>query len=711
MNLHPAHRSPGLARRLVFRLGGDSGALTSLAAAGVLAAGIAWPAGLSAQVLSEDNGGNGGAAGQGQQRSPQQEQLTATPGQQTGLGRDLPFFDPSTEVVTWDGRHWSVTDNRVFRARFEKYLASPAAVTDEDQAYRDLIDQILADLSPHREGGPSLSSAVALLPEAAQYQIDARLCDSLANAIWGVWMSQRNSRALSAANREMQQRRRQLEWNNEVAMEGTATQRQGEPRGGVRQRGDNRGNNNDGAEDSRPQGNNQADGNREQVTMELGRVSGYIKDIAELEARMKLNEAQMMTSSIQAKVEFQALIVQMFLQRRFEHVVMATRFYRNLFDDGDSQLYMEEGSDVESMFSSGLGFSPTIGTLDAFANEAIRDVDEAVQAFEELARRGDLDSASKRLSEAFVMGEYLPRVRRLPIEQKSLVLEYVRDSNQLISSIEVKDYELAEDLINRMREAARDFDYSKPRAMIETARTVSRMHLQRARTAAMQGDEDVVAREMRNATEIWPTNPELRELGEMIGKASDIQSQALLDFDRLYSQRNYRQIFNDQGRYAGAVVGDPDRQEMLREVIENVTRLNMAVNGAQQTADGGNVWGAWELVERTHQEFPEDPEISRMRSDLSIRAADFVAALERAKDFEARGQAGSSIAWYLRAKRTYPGSQFATEGVSRLVDDLRDEITDDRPGSGNAPGSSLPVDRAPRESDNGTGDPETAAVR
>lgn len=670
------------------------------------------PAGLSAQVLSEDNGG---APSQSEPRSSQQQQLTATPGQETGLGRDLPFFDPSTEVVTWDGRHWSVTDNRVFRARFEKYLASPAAVTDEDQAYRDLIDQILADLSPNREGGPALSAAVALLPEAAQYQIDARLCDSLANAIWGVWMSQRNSRALAAANREMQDRRRQLEWNNEVAMEGTATSRQSEPRGGVRRRGGNQGGNQgDGGADGEGGGQARDSGqnDRQQVAMEIGRVSGYIRDIAELEARMKLNEAQMATSAVQAKIEFQALIVQMFLQRRFEHVVMATRFYRNLFNDGDSQLYMEEGSDVESMFSSGLGFSPTIGTLDAFANEAIRDVDEAVQAFEELARRGDLDSASKRLSEAFVMGEYLPRVRRLPLEKKSLVLEYVRDSNQLISAIEVKDYELAETLIERMRSVARDFDYSKPRAMIETARTVSRMHLQRARTAAMQGDEDVVAREMRNATEIWPTNPELRELGEMIGKASDIQSQALLDFDRLYSQRNYRQIFNDQGRYAGAVVGDPERQEMLREVIENVTRLNMAVNGAQQTADSGNVWGAWELVERTHQEFPDDPEISRMRSDLSIRAADFVAALERAKDFEARGQAGSGIAWYLRAKRTYPGSQFAAEGVNRLVDGLREEAaSDDRPGSGS--GSSLPVDRAPRDSgdDNGSSGSETAAVR
>lgn len=658
---------------------------------GLLALGLSLPSGSSAQVLQE-NGGSGSAP----QRSPQQQQLSSTPGQQTGLGSDLPYFDPGTEVVTWDGRHWSVTNNRVFQARFEKYLASPAANSDEDQAYRDVIDEILSLLSPTRGERPNLGAAFALLPEAAQHPIDARLCDSLANAIWGVWLSRQNQRALADANRQMQDRRRQLEWNTEIASQDPATSTGPQSRSGGGGRDSAR--EGGGGEGRREGGESRR---RTQNTQQVGRLPGYIRDMAELEARMRLNDAQIATSQIQAKIEFQALMVQMFLQRRFEHVVMATRFYRNLFDDGDSQLYMEEGSDVESMFSSGLGFSPTVGTLDAFANEAIRDVDEAVQAFDELARRGDLESASKRLSEAFVMGEYLPRIRRLEMDKKATVMEFVRDSNQLISAIEVKDYELAESLIQRMREVARDFDHSKPQAMIETARTVSRMHLRRARNAALQGDEETVAREMRNATEIWPTNPELKELAEMIGKASDIQSQALLDFDRLFSQRNFRQIFNDQGRYAGAVAGDPDREDQLREVIEGVTRINMAVHGAQQTADSGNIWGAWELAERTHKEFPDDPEISRMRSDLSIRAATFVSALERAREFENRGQAGSGLAWYLRAKRTYPGSTFASEGINRLVDTLRDEVADDYNDRRPNGDSGVPIDRAPFEDPDG----------
>ena len=48
-------------------------------------------------------------------------------------------------------------------------------------------------------------------------------------------------------------------------------------------------------------------------------------------ARQKANDVKRELSEIQAKVEFQALMVQFFLQRRFQHVLMATRFYRALF--------------------------------------------------------------------------------------------------------------------------------------------------------------------------------------------------------------------------------------------------------------------------------------------------------------------------------------------------------------------------------------------
>src|SRR5690606_19097231 len=85
----------------------------------------------------------------------------------------------------------------------------------------------------------------------------------------------------------------------------------------------------------------------------------------------------------------------------------------------------------------------------------------------------------------------------------------------------------------------------------------------------------------------------------------------------------------------------------------------------------GNSFGAWEAIEREYEQFPEDPEITKMRSDLSVKASEFVSAIEKAKTHEQRKQSGSAIAWYLKARRLYPPSEFARNGIQRLVQGLK----------------------------------------
>ncbi len=229
----------------------------------------------------------------------------------------------------------------------------------------------------------------------------------------------------------------------------------------------------------------------------FGTIAGYAKRMAELEGRRLANMAKQEISETESKVQYQALMLGYLLQRRFEHVVMATRIYRVLFGDGDTMLKTNKDSQLEKMFTQGLGFNPTLGNFDAMANEAIRDVDESVQAFVYLVDRGDLDSASKRLSEAFMIGEYLAKMRTLPRAKKERVLDFVRDSNQLLSAIEVKDYALAESLVAKLKVTAKDFDASKATAVIETARTVAGMHINQARVAATQNDPARVAAELK----------------------------------------------------------------------------------------------------------------------------------------------------------------------------------------------------------------------
>jgi tetratricopeptide (TPR) repeat protein len=612
------------------------------------------PGAIFAQVI-QNNGGGGGAP-PAQQPQGGNVDNSPPPQQQGGkdplLGGALPFADVGNETVQWDGKMWNVTNNRMFRARLEKYLASPEADTPEDEAYRKVLDEITQQLNPTYNGGkPNLPGAVALLPAAAQFPIDAKLCDTLANAIYGVWLSTKNVTNLRASVAEMERRK-----NNNYffgAHEEAPSQKpQAAPRAGAK-----------GAP-PRPQS----------ATSDLTHVVQYTKDIVELEAKIKASELSMGTAQVAAKAEFQAIIIQFAIQRRFEHVVLACRFYRHLFADPSGILKLKEGSDAEKMFASSMGTSPTVSALDSFANEAIRDVDEAVQAFDNLVQRGDLASASQRISEAFMVGEYLPRVRRVPMEKKMTVMDFTRDANQLVSCMEVKDYTRAEELVTKMLKTAKDFDASKPLAAINTAKTVSEMQLNKAKAAIMQSDQKAATEALTAAVQTWPTNPRLKEFNEMTGRVADVKTQAVMDFDKLLGQKNYRQIFNDQGRYSAAVMDDTKRQSELADVLTKINKLLVITSGANSLLQQGNNAGAWETIEKAYEEFPDDMEVSRMRSDLSVKASEFVGALQKAKQHEERQQIGSALAWYLKARTQYPPSSFASDGVNRQVEKLKNGV-------------------------------------
>jgi len=573
------------------------------------------------------------------------------------FGGVLPHVDSGSETVTWDGKMWNMNNNRIARAKFEIYLATPEANSADDQAYRDLIAQITLLLAPTRSGGPDVSKAFALLPEAGAFAIDGGICNTIANGVFDVWLSQKKVNSLRLANDAMLKRRKDLEWNTEQGMNSAPLAPS--TSGGSTKGGANANN------------RQQAVQQQQSNNMSFGRVSGYIKSIAEIEGRMKMNETAIGLSEVTSKTQFQALMVQLFMQRRFEHAIIACRLYPHMFRDGDSVLQLDDNSDLKKMFAATTGMPPTVSLIDGFAAEAIRGVDEAVVAFEQLVLRKDYDSASKRLMEAYAIGEYLPRIRRLPMVTKLKVLDYVRDGNQLINALEMRDFGLAEELVKKMRQSSSDFDFSKPLAAIETARTLSDMRLTAARASAVKGDQAGVAAELKGAAEIWPTNPKLREVSNMIGQNSDVQAQALLDLDRLLSQRNFRQVFNDQGRFLASAINDPVRQEQLKKVLTDMNRVNMVVHAAGEAARNGNSFGAWEAIEREYEQFPDDPEITKLRSDLSVKASEFVSAIEKAKQHEQRKQSGSAIAWYLKARRLYPPSEFARNGIQRLVAGLK----------------------------------------
>ena len=92
--------------------------LCTLSLAGLL---VALPA--AAQVYTPPSGGGsgapaGGGAQPGNTTTIVNQGGNQPQGNQQMAGNDVPYFDPTTDVFSFDGKNFNVNDNRVFRARF-----------------------------------------------------------------------------------------------------------------------------------------------------------------------------------------------------------------------------------------------------------------------------------------------------------------------------------------------------------------------------------------------------------------------------------------------------------------------------------------------------------------------------------------------------------------------------------------------------------------
>ena len=563
------------------------------------------------------------------------------------LGTDVPIFNPGTEVFSWDGQNWNINNNRLMRARFEKYLNTPADNSEDDKEYRNVLKKILDSLSPHKKGNNHLQDAVSLLPRASNYRIDSNLCDSLSQAILGVYYGQKNAVALAEQNAALNKERKLLNWNVEVATSESLIDE-------ARRR-------NAKSENSNKQQN------QGKAVSNTGRVAGYIQRLAEIEALRIANKTKIGISEVQAKIEYQALILQFAVQRRWEHVLIATRIYRRLFRDGDGVIEIKKDSDADKMLAKGLGLTPTVTSLDMFANEVLREVDEAVVAFEFLADKNELETASKRLAEAFFIGEYLPRIRTLDREKKMKVQSFVRDADSLLSAMDVRDYKNANEIIERMRVQALDFNYSKAKAGIEFYTNMSNTSIAQAKIAAQKGNTDEYKKQMQMAIEAWPLNPQIKEQNDLFASIADVQVTTLNELDTLLAQGNKREIMKNRGRFIAAVQNDQKRTQQLESILNDVLLLEQEIAIIKGLNDNDNPWGAWEIARNAQEKFSNDNELLKLSVELGEKVSPFVRVIKRAEKLEDEKHNGMSLTWYLKAKSIYPKSNYAKDGMNRLL--------------------------------------------
>ncbi len=583
--------------------------------------------------------------------------------QQSPHGEDIPIFDFTNKSFEFQGKTYGMSDNNL-GGQFEAYLASDTLSSDKAKVYRKQIRQILDYIAPNKTDGSKLKPAYDLLSEASQYEGDGYICESLANAIYSAQLTISGKKKKEKEIVKLKEEKRRILRNLGV---------------------------------STSKGNLEEPGTKEEnqaKALQSVDALNMQKTILEIEAKIKKLEAEIELRIINSKLHFQSMIVQLFVQRRFEHVIMGTRFYNLVYLDGDNELTLKKGSDTFKLFSEGIGVEPTVAGLDAAASEAIRKVNTLVSAFRNDLNTGKVHSASNRIMEAFIIGEFLPLVQTVPKGSKVPIQQYIQDAHDMIKVIEANDLNRAAELNESLKRQANDYNASEATSYIAAKKAESRFNVRDAKIAygfmlKAENSSDYYNQHtrlneaMENATKAWPSNPELKEFITIIDNSiirqrdgGNMLLTARKDFDRFVDTQAHTSIMKKENlaKFIASfslsdAPEDRDRAKLLDKITEQTTSIFATIKEAETYYSRGHAPAAWELIDIAIQQYPNNLELSKAKALYSSKAATFSNTISKAKDFEQKSPISArALTWYLKAEAIYPDSQYANEGISRIID-------------------------------------------
>lgn len=615
---------------------------------------VPWALGIASAQMPSSFDASGHSA---QQQSGAVQDDPARRGEQTPpqlLGMEIPLLDPASDTLSYNGGKFDVGNNAMVRARFEKYLQQVPDDTEQSRRYRARIADILK-ATQRSSRTKSLIGSEALvrigtgLYEISDYPGDGGQAGALASAIVSALDAQRTNLNRDRKNEKLDEEIKQLvKKTNSLTNRNTQRGAGGGQQGGIKA----------------PKRSSDSTSN----TFLIGKNT---EQIAANEAKKVKNEAANEASVVMSKINYQATLMALLVQRRFDHVVIGARTYRHLFKDGDTKLQLEKDSDASKMFTGIGGMPPTVNSMDTMASNARREIDQSIEAVHGLLAQNKLAEATQHLIEAMAIGEYMQSVATFPVKDRQRIARYWTLRKRALTALNARDYGTVEEITAQMKAMDADFDDSMLLSYCAGKKRLSNLCIRNAMMAMKAGNQEEFNKQITEAGVIWPRNPNLDKGEEELEKL-DNNEPVKDEFRTLVKRKDYRTIYNERERFKVVAI-DPELEQDYTTAVEHIARvdamLSELANLAKQDKTIGPCMAYEKLVQmqKDNALYAEDKAFSTAVRDYENEAHDFVKALKDGEESESRREYGSALSNFYRAQCIYPHSALAKEGAERVT--------------------------------------------
>ena len=552
--------------------------------------------------------------------------------------------DMENGTMQWKGTTMNLGNSRAVRARFERYLAAPSDSGDMKR-YVAILDQIQLLLSAQSVNQENYyrnqQEAFNLLFKAAEFDIDANNCLTIASQVQKIWVMKQEFRQIEVSKNQLETLRK--------VQEGIIV---------------NRADTIEEANDARSQAASKSKplGKASTGVTELG---FKVKDEARTQAEILARNAEMTALGLKSKIEFQSQMVAFLMARRYRHSLITSAFYRVLFKGG-SQNIVVGAKEVKEFFPIS-DFVPTLESFDMLSREAIKDTSKGMLTVDDLVKQGELFGAFERLQETFFLGEFEPVVMAYPQEKKREMLGLWKDLRELQRLGDEHDLGNVEGYVNKVRGRASDFPGAPILSKVTNAMNASNMSLLSAKAAALAGDTAKAEAALERAAKIWPQNPGVKEFANQVVSRQDTLAQKVPEFDRLFTESKWRDIYNKKLEYALALAQDKERSEQLRKVVNRVGELDANIQKASVLASQNNPYLAWDVIVEVYKTESDDLVLAKTRSDIAPLVANYAQLIGHAEKLEKDGAEAAALTAWLSAQDLNPASPACGAAVKRLA--------------------------------------------
>ena len=614
--------------------------------------------------------------------------------------------------VNWDGKSFKITDIKIIDSKFSAYLNEPEISYEEEKEYAKLVNDLLERLDIFRirsEGKRLLQEVLPILKAASRHPRDGGLCRQIYNAV-GV-DAQSKDAALSKEGRinALKKEIDTIKWNMSVTAKPSAM-------------------------DIKPNMNSTASSfeYEEAQREKRARMAFMQNDLEDKYAELLATQNSIVSKTDDARLALQRMVIGNFINKRFDHVMIAASFYRLLYSDGAGEVKLQERiieeaannakklrsatsfdkntttsetmgigtsglysnktttrnnseSGITSMLpsaSEALGavtaakikvaslIPDTMTEVEMISQEAIDQCNRYVSAVRGHIAQNELENAFERLQEAFAVGEQLASIRSFPREYRQQLWKYKKAVKEARAGLASKDLGKAKLAMDQLGQMTTDNPFSKEESEMGNIKTISAMHLAKAKEAATRGDRETMNKELEEAAKIWPQNPALAEASVKMLDQLNQQVQGKEELKKLLEQKNFKYIMEEKAKFLAVASDDPALLEKLKNVIEQEGKALSWKTRVEELLKRNDPYGAWEEAEKGIIEHPESNDLMKLRSDAAVKCPEFVDKIEKARIATVRQDPAAALAAYLVARQIYPQSALAREGIDSLSKQL-----------------------------------------